>query len=499
MADLLADLFSTPPRAARLAQLCQLCTSVYADSLDTWKGPDFAAPQKLWGGPPQVWALTIDGVKVCCCEGTTLFPTQYTGQAGGWIEPATWPGGGGVNAYVQGVADAIFPALPNDIQVFVGHSFGGSLATILASKFLAAGLSVSGVLTFGAPKCFTADAVTGSGPFAPQINIQAPGDVVPMIPPDGTGGAVWGLPGNIWTMNPGIAIVPAVPPVSSPGSIYLAIATGGIDDHATTNYLDLLSGIPGDPVVIPPAEKGTTVPNAWFTVRIQGVLAGQSVQNVLHYSSEGNTTPSANSFALAVQSHWRANVLPLVSSAYSVLTYTAALIEGAPLRDPTAIPLRNRWAYSDAAAVAGNNSDVGGKSGNAAPSLVAFGFTKICGSWYSAGDNAQVPLGGIGRGSIRIAGVLEGDTIDGDPDQVNKITAGRLLELQTLCLTLLDIVDDRNGVLAELGVLRKEDGLGPIQKPAGTGSFQWSPVRSMTLNPYVTSQVSRKQSIRRLG
>lgn len=497
MASWIDGLMATPPDAFRLTQLAQVCQSVYVDNFGLWKGDGITGIKQLWDGPPRVWTITIDGVKIACCEGTTVFPWQYLAQETGWSNPSPWGSTGFVNAYVASVAQQIFPALPNDIQVFVGHSLGGSVASVLAALAKQAGLTPAAVVTFAAPKTFSSPVQTPAG-LVPQQNIWAANDPVPSIPPNGYAGLNWDNPGSYNGVFGPIGFSPTTPAVLDPIDLTAVILGGGIGDHATSNYLNLLTGIPANPIPLPASiTRGPTMPGPYFTTRVAGRIAGQSVQNILSWESQTTTPPNALSVALAIQDHWRTYVLPKVSAAYSVLTYTAVKIENVQLYAPTDKPKYSRWRYNDAAAVSGDASDIGIKASAPAASFMAFGLQKACAPWVWGDDGTPVVFGGLARGSMRLGGVLESDTVDNDNDQLNQLVAARLMDLKNIALNMTDLVHET--VIAKLVVLRKDYAGAPLEKPAGTGAFQVSEVTALAANPYVTSQVSRKQSARNLG
>lgn len=251
----------------------------------------------------------------------------------------------------------------------------------------------------------------------------------------------------------------------------------------------------------------------FIEVRVIGEAEGQAIINRFHYRLTSFATPNPDNILdvpTAFRAAWRDKILPLLTDNYRVLRYEALHIVDATLLVP---PAGNGpvFRYGTAAVINGDAGVGGADRGqvdetisNGFPTYVAAGVRKVCGQTRETDDDAIVNR--RLRGGCRIGPLPEADTDVGAP---NNIDAALITALEDAFNTGGDdgllIIGDDEGVdttIAQMHVLglylgNNEPYPTEADPPAGRGdNFLYAPVTSVTINPYITSQVSRKQRFR---
>lgn len=214
---------------------------------------------------------------------------------------------------------------------------------------------------------------------------------------------------------------------------------------------------------------------------------GDCVLNVLHFIPAPNTPPQPeidtplSSWLTAWQEIWRANILPLVTTAYKVERYFARELSGTRLVKPTDPNSKVTYVVRQIAERLGSDTaDRGTQEGAWLPNFAAVSIYK---NTLLDGRN--------GKGFTRFAGILEADT---QAAAGNALTA----DAKNAWQGASDILKDPFGTPDVAGetltpvLLQKTklfaDGPGVIDLTPYMKSFNYVACQS-----YITSQVSRKR------
>ena len=220
-------------------------------------------------------------------------------------------------------------------------------------------------------------------------------------------------------------------------------------------------------------------------ITVNGVQSGQRVTNVLHYTPDGPADPQVTSAEIYLQTfrtNWRSEVLPVLVSGYTVLSYEAIVIAGTKAGPPDG-PAKVLDLTDTAVLVGVPANDTGSGEGAPLPTYTTATFRKVTGL---AGKRR--------RGSMRLRGIIQDltETSDG-----NRLTAAGVTALQPVAEFL-------NSALAGLGT----ESLLPVvfsrktlfEKDGAVNNVldTFTIITGFLLNQIVGSQLSRKQ-VRSLG
>lgn len=226
-------------------------------------------------------------------------------------------------------------------------------------------------------------------------------------------------------------------------------------------------------------------------IAVKGQAENQAVVNVFRWVTQlAPAAPNTGDLALSLNNFrtlWRTNYLPLVSNNYSVSTYSAQVIIGRSTNPrPQPSPIRG-WtpfilSYGRQEVLAGGSSDVGTRG---AASVLATFNAAGC-RWVPAVRQRWA------RSGSRFYAGLESDTTN----NVWNISAGFPGDAAAFFTTLVGgFTCNAGGDKLKLVAFGKTTYL---KRPAGALS-PWTYTAYISqgiLNPYVTSQVSRKQRLR---
>lgn len=415
---------SSPPPIAKMQFLARVAGAIYDGSLATAIMPDGKNLRKLSSvDPPGVYAFDIGEQTVVVIPGTTSVG-ELASQEQGWEEPLLIFTGGEVNAFHGTLANQIFPALPNNTALLVGHSMGGSLACLLAGLLRRAGLPVVGAVGFASPRSLTEDAANASV-WQPWINVVNEFDPIPLLVPDGFKGRIWRMPATQWTVagDGTLTSTPLAP--STPMQIAALFSALGDQWHWIATYVNLLKA--GTlPVSVSLPFGAITMAQTLYRFRVFGDLLGQQCNNIFWYwasSPFGGRVVCTELSAL-----WRQKIIPRVSQQYHVVRYVAEQFDAVVPKDASVTPITPVFRFQDSIAIDGGASDIGLKSGDAMPSYVSVKMDKICSSWYDASGLEIQAKQKKTHGRIAIGGIVEGDTDTGANS--NKLTEAALAQWQ---------------------------------------------------------------------
>lgn len=230
-------------------------------------------------------------------------------------------------------------------------------------------------------------------------------------------------------------------------------------------------------------------------VRVMGQAQNQAIQNVFHYRVDiapvGVVT--IEDVAIGFQSMWQGVVCPLLHSDYHVVNYEVLRIAGAVfLPGQTAPNGKTRLDYDELHSEQGVALDQGTKATDPLPTFGAIGFRKSCGKTRDQGGQF-IANAGLLSGGFRLGPIVEADTVAADG---NSLTAGIVTAATGVETPIIDlIVDAPNGML-RLEVISLERNKLPRLAGAGVPTFATADVNALTINPLITTQVSRKARIR---
>ncbi len=217
-------------------------------------------------------------------------------------------------------------------------------------------------------------------------------------------------------------------------------------------------------------------------ISVNGVASGQAINNVFHYKPvtlNPNFVTTLQQCLEAFRTMWRNTVLGGLSTSYAVLRYKGRALIGTRV-DP-ANPNNIILNIGDVGDLTGDPiTDLGGTAGAALPTYTAMTLRKLSG----VGGKRK-------KGSCRLGPIPESYTEAADQ---NKLTAAA---------TAVGLVA-AGGLKGTLGPVVVGDTLVPVimsraslfptppaVQPNMTG--KWIGISDILLNPYVGSQVSRKQ------
>lgn len=494
------DIFGTPtPNEAKLAYLAKAVGAVYSGTVASAVSPAGSNARQLSAPPTLVsWAFDIEGQTIVLVEGTTS-ADQYALETDGYAHPTTFPAGGSVNGYYAAIGDAMFPNLPNNTAAIVGHSLGGAVASYLGWKFHAASLPLAGTLTFGAPRPFDSTAASAAV-FPPAVNVAQIYDPVPLLPPDGVGGKNWKTPGDLYFLHPQGALDFATQPPSSVGDVWSVIQHYGFGSHDIGSYGDTLTVPAKVPFTLP--LLGVSSMPEFYQCQVKGLLFGQACDNTFYYLPSLVDAADANNANLDFRTNWRQYILPRLSPEYSVLFYETRRISGVvQLLNTTVVPPvpyvppRGNYRYDNFVRFSGIGTDVGSNvNADAFPSFNAVGASKACVGWADPTTTLPIPLTKAPRGRTSFGGIPRlstQPTTDG-----NKLTVAELTSWQAACAQIVRPEQFGRRYLLCV-VTHTGPGGGQLFNTANPPEpiYYYSVVSSLSPNPFITSQVSRKQTI----
>lgn len=223
--------------------------------------------------------------------------------------------------------------------------------------------------------------------------------------------------------------------------------------------------------------------NEVLQVSVLGRALGQAVINVFHYAAANPLTfpvPGADisEYANDFVASWRTNILPLLANAYKVEVYQFRTIISTTETDPGPPPLR-KVILGDAYDEAGTTADFGTQVGEVHATFVAVGVRKV-----------TARAGRRYRGGFRGGPILE-DSVNNNFLIASEF-ASWVANAEAFRATLLQAgfgsASDLN-----LRVFSEADALTPV--PPNTNLIDSTAVvNGVIINPFVTSQVSRKAS-----
>lgn len=221
-------------------------------------------------------------------------------------------------------------------------------------------------------------------------------------------------------------------------------------------------------------------------IAVKGLSAtGQDITNVFHYRNKLAEPGTFTNLALRLmvdqfQLDWREKILPLLNQDYKVVLFRARAITGV-VTNPTPPPT-NAITVGEQYDKPGDVLDVGGKVGVLGPTFNAFGVQKLS---DRAGKNF--------RGSFRLGTINEIDVTG------NLLTAPVKAALDT---ATLNFVSDELPSTPPPEVFWRMCVFSRTLLMAAPAPY--TDVRALTanitgsrVNPYITSQTSRKQSLTR--
>lgn len=221
-------------------------------------------------------------------------------------------------------------------------------------------------------------------------------------------------------------------------------------------------------------------------IRIFGMVATQQVMNIFHVEADdgagGPPPPDTNLDNLldAWIDFWRGSTLPLLTTAYSVVKYEAARVLDVHLSiSPTGREIY-QVGYVGPIEIPAAVTDVGGLTEDSMSSVTCFGLKKRA---VKGTQNL--------RGGIRIGPRPESATesVGGNPNRWTPAAAALHnnfaldFEADKIASTVSDTYLTRMGVFS-----RKLASLTPLDPYQG-----FAELTALSPNPFVTSQVSRKE------
>lgn len=487
------------PNQGKLAYLAGVNAAIYANTVAAAAGPAASNVRKL-SSPPQLiaWAWELEGETLIAIEGTTS-ADQYALETDGYINPSFFTPGGYINSYFAMLADGLFPTLPNAAAVISGHSLGGAVAVHLAYRLKAAGLPVKGAVTFGSPRVYT-PAGAAAQVFPPIRNITQLYDPVPLLATDGVGGDNWRTPGEFYLLHPGGFLELFTQGVSFIGDVYSLIQNYGFGSHASTSYADTLVV----PAVVPfsnPLLGDPSVLNI-YQVQVKGEVFSQACDNVIHYLWAGVDPPPVDQLNVDFRTVWRQYVLPRVSPQYAVDFYETRrissivqLLNTKVVPPAPYVPPRGNYRYDSFVRFTGLATDIGSNSNaDCFPSFNAVGASKACDGWRD--PNTGLIIGGTKqpRGDIGFGGIPRNSTQATTAG--NKLTTTEKTSWDAVVENLRHIhTGGRDWLMVVL--THTGPGGGQLFNTANPPEpiFYYALVTSLGVNPYITSRVSRKQTV----
>lgn len=247
-------------------------------------------------------------------------------------------------------------------------------------------------------------------------------------------------------------------------------------------------------------------PTEKYLFEANGVMQGQTINSHFFYHCEGGTTQTLAEGLVLWQAAWRAQVVSRVSDEYSVLSYNISQIADViwlstsiPPVDPPVWPFVTPvFRYSDQASLAGTSGDVGDiVAAQTLPSFVVASFAKQCGQTTSPYfPYPFLPLEKRMRGGFGLSGITEDRTDVGNANRLNPASITSLGSAGSE-LRVLDFGAPQSMVMIVPSFVK--DGQARWTGTPRGPAWAYARVNSILLSPYVSSRVSRKQTIGNLG
>lgn len=478
-----SDSIFTVNDRSKLHYLAKCCAATYGGTIASISAAaGTTVTQRTYDPLPRSFTWLRDGERIVCVEGS-IDSSNYPPQLDGWIFATSAPGGL-VNTYYHSVANSIYLSVPNDTSLCVGHSRGGAIAANLSRRLIAGGRQ-SRTVSFGSPRF--ASAGSAAMPYWGQCRMySSPLDMVREIPYNGFAGVDWRLPAKEMTVEPSGIREGGSNPSTLANLIALASVVGD-SYHSIASYVNALAPLPVW-TVVPTMGVGDM-----YRVTVRGVMHEQSVINEFWYQNVSGVNTAEN-LAGNFSSRWATMVCPLVSAAYSVLQYDVRKLFGAAAVDPVVPAQGSTWRWSEQFIRTGTAADVGlVAAGVAFPSFVAIGFTKSVGGWFSS-ESVAVPGLKIGRGSGRISGPAEEFTAASGGNRLIPTAVSSWTNVMEQ-LRWLNVAGTWQMAIATYTYAGAPITSGDPPVP----SWRYAYVNSVSINPFLTSQTSRKQRIGNLG
>lgn len=485
---------------AKLRYLAECCQAAYNGVLADRIGTDAGELVRRVAPPlPPVWTWRKQDSLLLMIQGTT-YGAEYVFQTDGWLNPVDVMGGL-VNSYYAGVGEQAFLAAPLAVDLCFGHSMGGAAAQVAAARFRHSGRPACFAASFSSPRPY---AVGHPEIAASDINLQMPKDPVPFLPYDGFGSINWSVSNDAYMSLPnGLSLLESRL-ASSVGFISYLLYTYGTKYHDIGVYVDYLrQTTPPGPT---PIVRIRTMPVQVYQVKIKGSLMGQSCDNTLYLMPDGPGPAPAQAINDFVREWWQATVLPMVSNKYRVIYYSTRRIAGLVWKNPVDFTKGSLYRYDNHIRTGGKAVDYGRRLVDVLPSLLAVGFAKSADDYFLAETDDELPNSKQPHGGIRIGGIVR--------ENINVATN----ELETAAVTSWSAVGEqlvmpKNATDTFFMALVTNTNGGVYLEPSHTwlptyirkpddDTLPWyavAKVNALSLNPFVTSQVSRKQTIANQG
>lgn len=230
-------------------------------------------------------------------------------------------------------------------------------------------------------------------------------------------------------------------------------------------------------------------------ITVLASASGQSIINVLNYRAGlTNAAPhTLEDFLTEFRDEWRTGILPLLHESYVIQAYVGRVISSMvflPPIPPQGPNARPAIRYSEQFILQGAGaSDTGDKITDAHPTFTAISAQKVCGP-VTDPAGVVLPAEKIIRGGIRLGPIVEADT---EALEGNALTAAAaaaalagLIVIQvvalggdTMNMEVLSFYKDLNHRV-----------IGPLP------TFATATVSSFLVNPFISTQVTRKQRAR---
>jgi len=225
--------------------------------------------------------------------------------------------------------------------------------------------------------------------------------------------------------------------------------------------------------------SATLLSTAVYKFSVDGIAKNQAIQNVLYYVASTSTPPLAKNTDQAMAAlitNWQTNVLPLLSSEYTVARYRLDTIIGKVATKIVNGVQLYKDSKSEILEVAGTGIDIGGKAGVIVPTFDAVGVRK-----------RTLRPGKSYRGSMRLGPIVVADVEE-------QIYAPAALTTAQTKMTAFraDLTVDTGPDKMTLVVFGRKDfyGAGPgVTNP----ELYTAAVDTLTVKSLLTSQVSRKE------
>jgi len=230
-------------------------------------------------------------------------------------------------------------------------------------------------------------------------------------------------------------------------------------------------------------------------IDVRGELFGQACNNTFHYIIQTLSGEGMIDAVTAFRTDWRANILPLLVVDYQVLKYIGAEISGFEFLH-AAPDHRYGIRYIDSVELVGDTSDNGLLDEDALPSYAAVSATKKVGT-ITDFDEVDLNLERRLRGGVRFSGLPLSAL---EPETPNKLEADVYAAWNTAVPLLKSITTA--GLLAAMEVISTTKNNAPrvlFDGPDRTPRPARGTVSSLVVSPFVSSQVSRKETVARLG